>query len=170
MKISGKGDNIIISDFNEAEALQLAMKLERDGIKYYSELSAKTKDPEVKKVFARLIAEEEKHFVRFKGLLEGLGVEADPGYEEQPLDFIDSGVFGDIMNTEKTLSKIKSDLDAVSLGEWAELNSINFYKAIHNNSNNDLGKKALKDIIRQEQEHLKAFVRYKDMLEKSKKC
>lgn len=170
MRVSGKGDNIILSDFDEVEALRLAMKLEEDGIKYYSELAAKSRDGGIKKVFSQFVKEESKHFDRFKGWLEGLGVEADQGVEEGLFDFIDTGVFGDIWQTEEYLKRIKTDLDALSLGEWAELNSINFYKAMYDKTGNEAGKNILKDIIKQEQEHLKAFMKYKDLVEKSKKC
>jgi rubrerythrin len=174
MKITNQGKNLIISDFDEIEALRLAMKLEADGIKYYSELSSKTKSEDVKKILRQLIEEEEKHAEKFKAWLEetirqkGLDVEADRGDEEGPFDFIDTGVFGDIWDVEKTLSSIKSDIDALSLGEWAELNSINFYKAILEKSGNEKGKTILKGIIKEEQNHLKTFARYKELLEKKK--
>jgi rubrerythrin len=170
MKVSSVNDNIVLSDFNEADALRLAMKLERDGIKYYSELSSKTKDPEVKKAFRQFVKEEDRHLKKFGDWLNSLGIEADKGVEEGFFDFIDSGVFGDIWKTEESLKKIKTDLDALSLGEWAELNSINFYKALLDKTSSPSGKDILKEIVREEQEHLKAFIRYKDLLERSKKC
>lgn len=170
MKLSNQGRDIHITDFNEIEALRLAMKLESDGIDYYSELSRKTKDEKIKKDFALFIKEEGKHFDKFKGWLEGLGVEADGGDEEGLFDYFDTGVFGDISSVDKTLAKIKTDLDAIALAEWAELNSIKFYKAMYDKTTNEPGKNILKDIIKQEQEHLKAFAKYKDLLEKKKPC
>jgi rubrerythrin len=170
MKISNNGKDLVITDFNEIEALRLAMKLEQDGIKYYSELATKSKDPLVKKAFGLLAKEEQEHFDKFKAWLDELGVEADAGSEEGEFDFIDTGVFGDIWKTEDHLKKIKTDLDAISLGEWAELNSIKFYKAMYDKTVNDPGRKTLNDIIKQEQGHLKAFVRYKELLEKNKAC
>lgn len=172
MKILNQGKNLIISDFNEVDALRLAIKLEADGIKYYSELAGKAQNEEVAKMLRHLAAEEERHSEKFKSWLERvieeehLDVEADRGDEEGLFDFIDTGVFGDIWNVEETLSKIGTDLDAVSLGEWAELNSINFYKAMYEKTKNELGKQTLKGIVKEEQQHLKTFARYRELLEK----
>ena len=170
MKLSNQGKDLKITDFDEANALRLAMKLEGDGIKYYSELSKRAKSEDVKKAFGRFVKEEDKHLQKFSGWLESRGVEANSGDEEGLFDFIDTGVFGDIWNVEDALSKIKTDSDALSLAEWAELNSIKFYRAILDKTANEPGKNILKDIIKQEQEHLKAFVKYKDLLDKKKPC
>jgi rubrerythrin len=170
MKLVSKGEGIILTDFDEVDALRLAMKLEKDGIKYYSELEAKSQGAEIKKTFSRFVKEESRHLEKFGGWLESLGVEADRGDEEELFDFIDTGVFGDIWKTGESLKKIRTDLDAISLGEWAELNSINFYKAMYEKTTGAPGKKILKDVIAEEQEHLKAFIRYKGLLEKGEKC
>ena len=170
MKLSNQGKDIHITDFNEIEALRLAMKLESDGIDYYSELSRKTKDEKIKKDFALFIKEEGKHFDRFKGWLEGLGAEADRGDEEGLFDYFDTGVFGDISSVDKALAKIKTDLDAIALAEWAELNSIKFYKAMYDKAENVSGKEILKNIIKEEQFHLKSFERYRALLQKGKPC
>ncbi len=170
MKLLNQGKDIIITDFDEVAALRLAMKLERDGIDYYSELEHKSKDDGVRKAFGRFIKEEDKHYEKFKSLLEGLGVEAEGGEEEGLLDSFDTGVFGDIWDVDKTLSKIKTDLDALALAEWAELNSIKFYKAMYDKTESQSGKDVLKGIIKEEQAHLKAFVKYRELLGKKKPC
>jgi len=168
MKLESAGKDIIISDFNEAEALRLAMKLESDGIRYYTELSKKAASEDVRKMLRRLADEEAKHLGKFKDWFEksNPGEEADRGDEEGPFDFIDSGVFGDIWKVEETLAGVKSDKDAVTLGEWAELNSIKFYRAIYEKTSDESGRKILKGIIKEEQDHLKAFARYRELLVK----
>jgi len=167
MKLTSHGKEIIITDFDEIDALRLAVKLEADGIKYYTELAKKVGNEDMKKMLLRLAKEEEKHSAKFRAWLESRGGQAN---EEQDFEGIDTGVFGDIWSVDATLSKIGSDLDILSLGEWAELNSINFYKAILKNSESEPGKNTIKDIIKEEQDHLKAFARFKDLLEKKKSC
>ena len=174
MKIIQEKEGIIITDFNEAEALQLAQKIENDGIKFYLKAAEIVENPEIKKVFMELAKEEEKHVALFKGMLEktieekGLDIEANSGAEEQFFDFIGPQIFGDIFDLEKIVSSIKTDIDTVELGEDAEVNSINFYKALLKNTENEEGKKIIKDIIKEEQKHLKTFVRYREALEKCK--
>ena len=174
MKIIQEKEGIIITDFNEAEALQLAQKIENDGIKFYLKAAEIVENPEIKKVFKELAKEEEKHVALFKGMLEKiiaekkLALEVNSGAEEQFFDFIGPQIFGDIFDLEKIVSNIKTDIDTVELGEDAEVNSINFYKAMLKNTENEEGKKVLKDIIKEEQTHLKTFLRYRDMLAKNK--
>lgn len=174
MKIIQENQDVIISDFSEAEALQLAQKIEDDGIKFYLKAAEIVENPEVKKTFKELAKEEEKHVGFFKGMLEkiikekNLDIEANSGAEERFFDFIDPKIFGDIFDLEKIVSNIKTDINAVELGEDAEVNSINFYKALLKNTESEEGKKIIKDIIKEEQTHLKTFLRYRDMLAKNK--
>ncbi len=174
LKISQEKEDVIITDFNEAEALQLAQKIEDDGIKFYLKAAEIVKDTKVKEAFKMLAKEEEKHVNLFKEMLEKLikekklDLEANSGAEEHFFDFIDPQIFGDIFDLEKIVGKIESDIKAVELGEDAEVNSINFYKALLKNTENEGGKKIIKDIIKEEQEHLKTFLRYRDMLAKCK--
>ena len=175
MKLSNQGKDILISDFDEVDALRLALKLEADGIRYYEELSKKTKDKDISDTFKRLIKEESKHSEKFKGWLEdavtkeGLDIEADRGDEESLFDFINTGVFGDIWDVDETLSNIKTDKDAISLAEWVELNSIKFYRAMYDKTGSESGKRILKDVIKEEQLHLKSFERYRELLEKTQR-
>jgi len=174
MKIFQEKEDIVITDFNEAEALQLAMKVENDGIKFYLKASEIVNDAEVKKVFKSLAKEEEKHVNLFKNMLENLikeknlDMEANSGAEEHFFDFIDPQIFGNIFELEKIVGNIKTDLNAVELGEDAEVNSINFYKALLKNTGSEEAKNIIKDIIKEEQKHLKTFLRYQEALKKCK--
>ena len=174
MKIVQENQDVVISDFNEVEALQLARKIEDEGIKFYLKAAEIVENPEVKKAFKELAKEEEKHVSLFSGMLEkiikekNLEIEANSGAEERFFDFIDPKIFGEIFELEKIVNNINTDINAVELGEDAEVNSINFYKALLKNTESEESKKIIKDIIKEEQKHLKTLVRYRDVLEKCK--
>jgi rubrerythrin len=174
MRIIQEGDELAIADFNELEALRLALKLEDDGIKFYLRAAERAKSEDAKKVFKMLAHEEEKHVLIFKEMLEKLILEenfvseADRGDEERFFDFIKPEIFGDIFDTEKIVAKIKGDIKAIELGEAAEVNTINFYKAILKNTQNEPGKEIIKEIMKEEQNHLKTFIRYREKLAKCK--
>lgn len=151
MKVKVGSNDILISDFDELEVLKIAMKIESDGEKFYSSMLNNTKDDRIKRTFKRLAEDEKSHFVTFKGLFE---VELrkqgkDPSSfdtEEGIFTYMDSGIF-----MHGTLAK---DLkDVVMSGEIVELRSILFYKEILKMTKNEGGKKALNEVIEQEQMH-----------------
>jgi len=151
MEIKVGKDAIIINDFDEIEALKIAMKIENDGEKYYSSVIDKTTDERVKRTFRRLAEDERKHYEIFKGLFEvGLRAKSiDPGSvdsEEGLFDYMEAGIFSKDTGA-------KSVKEAVLNGEIVELRSILFYKELLKNTKNEGGKRALNDIIEEEQMH-----------------
>jgi len=58
-------------------AFEFAMKMELDGRKYYEEHEAKTADSGLKKIFAELAADEQRHYELFRAMAAG----ENPDYE-----------------------------------------------------------------------------------------
>jgi rubrerythrin len=152
MKIKVEKDNILISDFSDIQVFSIAMKIESDGEKFYSSALAHATDDRMKRTFKRLAEDEKVHFNTFKALFDAevraKGKEpADIDYEEGLFSYMDSGIFSD-----KTSAN--SAKETVLDGEIAELKSILFYKEMLKNTANESAKKALAEIIDQEQMHL----------------
>jgi rubrerythrin len=144
-------DSIIISDFDEIEVLKIAMKIETDGEKYYKSAIKNTNDERMKRTFKRLAEDEGSHFETFKGLfqveLRSRGIDPDSVDSEEGLfTYMDSGIF----NPETEANTIK---DAVLNGEIVELRSILFYKELLKETKSEGAKKALSEILEQEQMH-----------------
>ncbi|MCX5726589.1 MAG: ferritin family protein [Candidatus Saganbacteria bacterium] len=175
MKIYTREDKVVIADFSEVEALRVALKLENDGIKFYLKAAQIAKEPEIKDVFKKLAAEEQKHVEVFQKYLQKiinekkLEMEVEPGYEESFFDYVETGVFADLMDMEKTLGRMKCASDVVNFAEGVEMASINFYKAMFDKTENAAGKANLKNIIEEEQKHLKTFMRYAELIKKKEK-
>lgn len=147
----GKED-IIISGFDELEALKIAMKIETDGEKYYKSVLAKTSDERMKRTFKRLAEDEGTHFLKFKGLFEvelrRRGIDpASVDTEEGIFTYMDSGIFSKD-------AEAKTVRDAVLDAQIVELRSILFYNTILKNTKNEGSRQALNEIIEQERMHL----------------
>lgn len=56
----------VSSTTDELQALEMAMKMEQDAIKFYSNAAAQTTDPAEKAFFNCLIQDEEEHFAIFQ--------------------------------------------------------------------------------------------------------
>jgi len=57
--------------FTAAQALEMAMDIEKNGEAYYREVAAKSTDPEVKALFEDLAVQEQGHYRVFQRMLEG---------------------------------------------------------------------------------------------------
>lgn len=56
---------------------EFAMKMELDGKAYYEESAAKITTPELKRILLELAADEQKHYLIFRAMRDGLPVEYD---------------------------------------------------------------------------------------------
>lgn len=52
----------ITATANELDALETAMKMEKEGFEFYKKVAAESPDPKTKALFERLVIEEEKHY------------------------------------------------------------------------------------------------------------
>jgi rubrerythrin len=59
--------------FTAAEALEMAMEIERNGEVFYNAVAGKSDDSEIKTLFEDLAAQEEIHYRIFKKMLGGVG-------------------------------------------------------------------------------------------------
>ena len=59
--------------FTAAEALEMAMEIEKNGEVFYKAAAEKSGDAEIKELFDDLAAQEQMHFLVFKKMLGGVG-------------------------------------------------------------------------------------------------
>ena len=57
--------------FTAAEALEMALEIERNGETFYNAAAEKSADPEVKALFEDLAVQERRHYRAFQKMLEG---------------------------------------------------------------------------------------------------
>lgn len=57
--------------FTAAEAIEMAMEIEKSGQVFYNEVAAKSADPKVKVLFEDLAAQEQGHYRVFQSMLAG---------------------------------------------------------------------------------------------------
>jgi len=149
MKVRSTDEGIQIYDFNAAEALKIARKLERDGINFYKEFLETVEDPKVKEVLLYLLDEEMEHLKLFEKMLEREDSESLDDDEEGVLDVVDDGVF-----TLPKSDALATDLDkAIQLGINIEKRSLSFYLEIVKHTKSEEGKNVLNIIIGEEKKH-----------------
>lgn len=149
MKVRRTGEEIQIYDFNAAEALKIARKLEREGINFYKEFLETAEDPKVKEVLIYLLDEEMEHLKLFEKMLEREDPESLDDDGEGVLDIVDNVVF-----TLPKSEALATDLDkAIQMGIDIEKRSLAFYLEIVKHTESEDGKNVLKKIIGEEKNH-----------------
>ncbi len=91
-----------MSAFTAAQALEMAMQIERNGEAFYRAAITKASDPQVKALFADLALAEQKHFAIFRemaghpgeALRTGDGVTAGDDYGSYVEAALDNALFG----------------------------------------------------------------------------
>lgn len=157
MKVKSTGEVIQIYDFNPVEALKIARKLEREGIRFYGNLLQKAEDPKVKEALSYLRGQEEDHLKIFEKLLERQDPEAVDEDEDDVFECVDDGVF--LLPQEKDFA---ADFDsALELGVTIEKRSLAFYLELVKHTESEDGKNTINKIIEEEKKHwveLKKFL------------
>ena len=149
-------------NFNDAEALKIAISIEEEGLEFYSILMKSAKDTKVKEIFSKLASAEKEHLARFqKAYLEITSPSSSVvGCEDYTVDLyikylIDTGVFTQKGEARRLATEIKTDADALKIGIQAEKDSILYYSEAAKNTKFETGKKAFEQLAIEEKKHLK---------------
>ncbi len=160
-------------NFNDAEALKIAVNMEEEGLAFYSTLAKSVKDAKVKEVFSKLANEEKDHLDNFKKAYNELTASqpSAQGCEDYEVDeyikhLVETGVFTQKEEARRLSAEIKTDIDALRVGIQAEKDAILYYSEAARNTRNEKGKKAFDFLVSEEKKHLKLLA---DMLKVLKK-
>lgn len=149
-------------NFNDLEALKIAINIEEEGLEFYSILSKNARKREAKEIFCKLASDEKEHLDTFtKAYNETLSsANSAEGYEDYTVDeyikhVIDTGVFTQKGEAKRLTTEIKTDIDALKIGIQAEKDAILYYHEAFKNTRNDAGKRAFEFLLNEEKKHLK---------------
>ncbi len=147
--------------FSSREILEMAVRIEENGMSFYKGASAVTDNEELKTLFDYLVIEEVKHVELFEALKEAIaGAEPtdynDP-YLEDESNYInalaDSNIFMKGTDGEAAAKEIKSDAEALDFAIRIEKDSILFYLELINMVR-DEDRQTVKDILSEERKHI----------------
>ncbi|MEP9410050.1 MAG: ferritin family protein [Candidatus Brocadia sp.] len=161
-------------NFNDAEALKIAINIEEEGLEFYSILMKNTGDNRAREIFSKLASDEKEHLARFqKAYLEITSPKSTmPGFEDYTADLylkyiVDTGVFAQKGEARRLAMGIKTDTDALKIGIQAEKDTILYYTEAAKNTKYETGKKTFEQLITEEKKHLKLLAEYMKELKKT---
>jgi len=154
--------------FNIAEILEMAVKIEENGGKFYEKAASVVDDPAAKKLLTRLAAMEEKHadvFSRLKAKLEAAVAEDMPDAEGQAAAYLgamaDDKVFGNL-NESPAVRKNATPREIFDAAIQAEKDSVVFYATLKDAMPKELGRDKVNAIIAEEVAHIAMLIEEKN--------
>lgn len=154
----------MIYTFNAAEVLQMAIDIERNGLNFYREARKKVNDPELEKMLRFLEEAEAEHERKFESLKSLLPASAkketvwDPENEtNQYLQMMaDMHVF--TRNAaENALAGATTPKDILKTAIQFEKDSILFFLALEEATEEDTARRQLDLLVREERQHLRTL-------------
>lgn len=157
--------------FTGKEVLDMAVRIEENGMKFYSDASKAAKSQQLKDLF-RVLSEEEgthiKMFLELKRVL--VGDEPSSGFDPYLEDsqqylksLADTEVFTDAEAGSKAARSIKSEEDAINMAIGMEKDSLLFYYELEKMIR-ERDRKVIESLIEQEKEHVRKLTHLQNVL------
>jgi rubrerythrin len=136
------------------DALEMAMKMEKDAITFYTEAEKKTKYPAGKKMFQSITQDEKRHLEMISQIIKGLQITHK---DVSPLKTVKS-VF-ETMKDEmmKKIEVTNDELEAFKVAMQMEKEGMEFYKKTLAVSTKEKERALLERLIQEEQQHYELF-------------
>lgn len=131
--------------------IELAIKLEMDGKRFYLEQAERTEDSGLKSIFHTLAEEESIHARILKNKAETLPYELVDTYAEIKNIFVEIGAYKDL------IKQMPDAVDVYLMALENEKKGIDLYRQMQNETTDERDKKIFEFIIEQENSHCKVL-------------
>ena len=151
------------SNFNDLEALSLAIKIENRGEAFYTQSISLAQNQDTKQMLAELAEQERDHAATFQKIyneLSGQKQSFDDDYLYDPevsaylRTMAESSVFPSDEGLKEMMKDIKDITDVLKIGIQAEKDSILFYTEMIINARYVEAKDAFRRLLKEEKKHL----------------
>lgn len=136
------------------KSIELALKMETDAIKFYSEAAEKVSHPVGKKMFLTIVEDEKSHVKMIDELLKGLDLTIR---ESNPISAV-STIFEQMK--DKMMERVQAqrdDLEAFRIAMEMEKEGIVFYRKVLEEVSTEKERKLFERLIFEEEQHFKIF-------------
>lgn len=136
------------------KSIEIALKMETDAVKFYTEASEKVLHPAGKKMFLAVAEDEKNHIKMIEEVLKGLELTIR---ESNPIKTIKT-IFEEMK--DEMIEKIQAqtdELEAFRIAMEMEKKGIEFYKKLIQEVNTEKEKKLFERLIYEEEQHYKIF-------------
>lgn len=136
------------------DALELAMKMEKDAIAFYTEAARKTKCPVGKKMFQTITEDERRHLEMVSQIIKGLNITHKNVSPMKNVKTVFESMKDEMM---KKVVATSDELEAFKIAMKMEKEGLEFYKKTLAGSKKEKERALLELLILEEQQHYNIF-------------
>ncbi len=136
------------------DALEVAMKMETDAIKFYTEAAQKTKYPAGKKMFLTITEDEKRHLEMISQLIKGLKVTHKDVSPMNNVKTVFEALKDEMM---KKVEATTDELEAFEIATRMEKEGMEFYEKTLAHAKTGKEKALLQRLIQEEKQHYEIF-------------
>jgi rubrerythrin len=135
-------------------ALEMALKMEKDAIQFYTEAAQKTKYPAGKKMFQSVTEDEKRHLQMISEIIKGLHMTEKDVSPMKKVKSVFEEMKGEMMHKVEATA---DELEAFKIAMQMEKEGMEFYKKTLAGAKKDKEKALLERLIQEEQQHYALF-------------
>ena len=136
------------------DALELAMKMEKDAIAFYTEAARKTTSPAGKKMFQTITEDEKHHLEMVSQIIKGLNITHKDTSPMKKVKTVFESMKDEMM---KKIAATADDLEAFKIAMNMEKEGLEFYRKTLAGSKKEKERALLEQLIHEEQQHYDIF-------------
>jgi rubrerythrin len=135
-------------------AIEIAIRMEKDAIKFYTEAAEKTNNSIGKKMFLTIVEDEKRHLETLSQIFKGLDISCK---DFSPMENIKS-VFASMKNEMMERVEVtKDDLEAFKIAMQMEKEGVEFYSKAASDAKTEKEKVLFERLVKEEEEHYNIY-------------
>jgi rubrerythrin len=136
------------------DALELAMKMEKDAVTFYSEAARKTNHAAGKKMFQTITEDEKRHVEMVSQLIKGMNITHQDVSPMNNVKTVFESMKDELM---KKVEATADELEAFKIAMSMEKEGLEFYKKTLAGAKTEKERALLERLIQEEQQHYDLF-------------
>ncbi len=135
-------------------AIEIAIKMETDAIRFYKEAAEKTKNPVGKKMFIAVREDEKRHLNMLTQIFKGLDVKVSDVSPMKDIETIFESMKNEMMQRVEATA---DELESFKIAMQMEKEGIEFYNKAASDAKSKKEKALFKRLVEEEKEHYNMF-------------
>ncbi|MBS1112719.1 MAG: rubrerythrin subfamily [Nitrospirae bacterium] len=135
-------------------AIEIAIKMEKDAIDFYSKAAEKTSHPAGKKMFQSITEDEKRHLKMLSQIFKELDIKMDDVSPMRNMQTIFESMKNSMM--ERVMAT-QDELEAFKIAMQMEQEGVAFYKRVETETRKEKEKALFERLIKEEQQHYDIF-------------
>ena len=136
-------------------AIEIAIKMEKDAIDFYKEAAEKTRHPVGKKMFLSVTEDEKRHLQMLSQIFKEVDIKITEVNPMQNIKTVFESMKDQMM---ERIAATKDELEAFKVAMHMEKEGIEFYQKAESGAKADKEKALFERLIKEEQQHFAIFL------------